>query len=607
MADNYKYVQAQKFRLAGSGITSSATSLILQTFKTPNGTNLAMTDFGTLGHLVLEPGTSREETVSFTGVTQNADGTATLSGLTRGLGFVSPYTNVLANQLSHGGGTIAVVSNPPAFYDKFTNKENDESIAGTWDFAAVPSSQSDPVGDNDLARKSWVLANLPGGTVSVDRVVVAGQAGETVTSGQLVYFDLTDNEWKLCDADTAALVNNVLIGIAQGAGTNGNAIANGVLLNGLDSNQSGLNQGDLVYASNTAGGISASAGTTERVIGIARTSTSFYFDSNFYYTVTANQKAALAGGSGTPSATNRFLTEAQLKFGGTGADGALTITSGTTTIDLAGAVSVIKNYTSISITGTGALAFSNPHANGTLVILKSQGAVTITSSANPAIDGRNIGGAGGAGSGSTTGATGTTGSAVIGTAPTGGAGGVASASGGAGGAAGGVVSPVFNANFGMLAQVIPVVIGAGGGGGGYGSNSSVGGTGGRGGGAIIINCGGALNFTSTISCAGTAGSAATEGVTPNQSAGGGGGGGGGTFHIFYNSLTSAAGSVVVTGGTGGAGGTLGSSGTGGGGGGGGGTNTAGVIGTAGDGSGNGGAGGAGGDGLSIVALNTEFL
>lgn len=89
-----------------------------------------------------------------------------------------------------------------------------------------------------------------------------------------------------------------------------------------------------------------------------------------------------------------------LKFGGTGADGALTISSGTTNIDLAGAQVVIKNYSSISITGTGALTFSNPHANGTVIIFKNTGNTTITSSATPNIDIRNLGGAGGnAGSG----------------------------------------------------------------------------------------------------------------------------------------------------------------------------------------------------------------
>src|SRR5277367_6704134 len=41
------------------------------------------------------------------------------------------------------------------------------------------------------------------------------------------------------------------------------------------------------------------------------------------------------------------------KFGGNGADGALTVTSGTTTINCANAAVVVKNYSSISITGTG--------------------------------------------------------------------------------------------------------------------------------------------------------------------------------------------------------------------------------------------------------------
>jgi hypothetical protein len=84
-------------------------------------------------------------------------------------------------------------------------------------------------------------------------------------------------------------------------------------------------------------------------------------------------------------------------FGDGGVDGPLTISSGTTNIDLAGASFLQKNYSSISITGTGALTFTNPHANGTRIIFKSMGDVTLTSSATPNIDLRNLGAAGGAG------------------------------------------------------------------------------------------------------------------------------------------------------------------------------------------------------------------
>lgn len=86
-----------------------------------------------------------------------------------------------------------------------------------------------------------------------------------------------------------------------------------------------------------------------------------------------------------------------MKFGGTGADGALVITSATTTINVGGANVFVLNYTSISITGTGKLAFSNPASNGTIVILKSQGDVTLTSSSAPMIDMSAMGAAGGLG------------------------------------------------------------------------------------------------------------------------------------------------------------------------------------------------------------------
>jgi hypothetical protein len=100
-------------------------------------------------------------------------------------------------------------------------------------------------------------------------------------------------------------------------------------------------------------------------------------------------------GTGTPSSTNPYVTKNAIKFGGTGEDGALTISSGTTNIDLGGVQVFVKNYTSISITGTGALTFTNPHANGTTIILKSQGNVILSSSATALIETSGCGAAGG--------------------------------------------------------------------------------------------------------------------------------------------------------------------------------------------------------------------
>lgn len=296
----------------------------------------------------------------------------------------------------------------------------------------------------------------------------------------------------------------------------------------------------------------------------------------------------------------------QASFGGTGADGALSITSGTTTINLGGAQVYVKNYTSISITGTGVLAFSNPHASGTIIILKSQGNVTITSSANPAIDVRGMGGAGGGagGDGLGAGGSGTNGSCFDGATN----GGTCTTGGGVAGAA---YSPIFiNSIFG---KKIHLLCGAGGGG-GYGGSSTggprVGGAGGNGGGALYIECAGALNFTGIIDASGLNGGSGTAAGVQRYGGSAGAGGGGGTIMILYNTLTANSGTLTVNGGGAGSAGT-GGSGVGSGaftsgGGAGGAGYTAGTAGGANNGY-DGGVGGTGGTGLSLVAANTEFV
>lgn len=105
--------------------------------------------------------------------------------------------------------------------------------------------------------------------------------------------------------------------------------------------------------------------------------------------------------TGTPSATTSLYGDntwktSVFRFGGTGSDGALTVTS-STVIDLGGAETFVKNYTTISITSSGSLSFINPHANGTNIIFNATGNVIITSAATRAIDLRLLGGIGGIG------------------------------------------------------------------------------------------------------------------------------------------------------------------------------------------------------------------
>jgi microcystin-dependent protein len=169
MADNSKFIQTQTFKLAGGGISLSDTSISLQSFKFPDGNVITMSHIGALGTGTLEPGASKEEIISFTGVTQNGDGSATLTGVTRGLKFgdtAGDYGQNLALRKSHAGNTSFVITNNPQFYNKFAAKDNDEVITGDWQ---VPT----PANGGSIANKDYVNAAVSG-SVSTATTSTAG-------------------------------------------------------------------------------------------------------------------------------------------------------------------------------------------------------------------------------------------------------------------------------------------------------------------------------------------------------------------------------------------------------------------------------------------------
>ncbi len=275
-----------------------------------------------------------------------------------------------------------------------------------------------------------------------------------------------------------------------------------------------------------------------------------------------------------------------VRFGGDGSDGALTATSGATSIDVGGVAVYVLDYTSLSLTGTASLVFTNPHANGTIVVIKSQGDVTITSSTVPAIDVSGMGAAGGGGaSGGSVGVTGNPGNSnnIFNPSPgvggnndttTVGPGGITYLTAGTqatsytygaffrapflfcggGGASGGseVGSSGLGTGGGGGASIFnPGTGGHNNIGGGSGTQTGSSGAGGRGGGAIYVECGGALSISSTINAKGADGGV---GSGANARNGGGGGGGGGTIVILYNTLISNTGTYNTQGGGSGAGG-----------------------------------------------------
>jgi hypothetical protein len=223
----------------------------------------------------------------------------TISGTTvtiskRGCDADDPETEVSANKKAHRRGASVKITDYPimAYIRNIMAGESGYTLPTLLRYA---SNVGNPTNDYDIAYRAWVLSVVNGGAVSHDRIIVAGNAGETISAaGKLVYFDDTDNEWKLSDADSAVTVENVILGIAQGAGVDGGAISGGVLLFGIDSNQSGLTIGQKYFASNTAGGISSSAGTKEVSIGFAKSITELYFCPRFDQQLTEDEQDAVA-------------------------------------------------------------------------------------------------------------------------------------------------------------------------------------------------------------------------------------------------------------------------------------------------------------------------
>lgn len=270
-ADAVLPVAGVTYYLAGTGISSSATSFTLTSFTiTQNGKEITDAEMSETFYFTLEPGSrTRQEIVACTTVTQNADNTATISGCSRGMAPITPYTASTSLQFAHAGGSIAILSNPPQLYNQVAIKDNDETITGYWDFPT-------PVAGTNPTTKDYVLSVVTGGSITTDSVIVSGVAGETFATGTVVYLSPSDQRWYKADADLESTFSDRQLGIAQGVGSSGVAIPSGVLTYGIDRTQVGLTAGGIVWLSSTAGATTTS--TTTQALGMAIDTDEMFFN-----------------------------------------------------------------------------------------------------------------------------------------------------------------------------------------------------------------------------------------------------------------------------------------------------------------------------------------
>ena len=322
----------------------------------------------------------------------------------------------------------------------------------------------------------------------------------------------------------------------------------------------------------------------------------------------ASSNATITGGTvdgtaigSTTASTGKFTTlvnggVAQSPYAssplfGTGADGSVTISSGTTTLvrDM--------HYANLTLSGTGAISTNgfrifvsgtadfSAAATGAILAIGAAGFAASGATAGAAANITGYGGtvpvmplssgAGGAGSTTTGTASAAAGSITVGLGGIGGQGGSGGVGGSAAGGAAGASGIIYNTLLlptpdtcltsisGLNEGVAGALFGSGGGGGGGYSTYSGGGGGGGGGAACIVQIyarfiqRGANTNTSIISAKGGAGGAGAAGIGGSAAGGGGGGGGGGgCIYIVNESLlgSTIANALDVSGGDGASGG-----------------------------------------------------
>ena len=231
-------VQAQAFLLYGSGVIVGNTTMVLSSFTDINGVALTMASFGTTGTGTVEPSSgASEEQILFTGVTQNADGTATLTGISS-VGFKTPYTQTSGFLKNHAGYTTFVLSDTAYLYSQYASLSNTQTLTGLNTFTQLPTIPLTPLATTDAASKGYVDSGILAGAAKATTTVYGISELSVAPVTASVPIAVGDNDTRVpTQGENDALVgDNTSIAVGTG-----NKFVT----------QTGLQQGSETYATST--------------------------------------------------------------------------------------------------------------------------------------------------------------------------------------------------------------------------------------------------------------------------------------------------------------------------------------------------------------------
>src|SRR3990167_1384224 len=173
-----------------SSIGTTNTSIVLSSLKNRTDIPLTMTLLGTdIGYATLDPQSTRSEFISFTGITQNSDGSATVTGVLRGISDIFPFVASTTMAEAHSGQSIFILSDSPALFDEYTKRRSNEWITGVWGFGSLPTSSVPCTSSTQFCNKAYMdgLAIQGAGTSSesamgIVQLALANEVGSSTAS-----------------------------------------------------------------------------------------------------------------------------------------------------------------------------------------------------------------------------------------------------------------------------------------------------------------------------------------------------------------------------------------------------------------------------------------
>ena len=161
--------------LLNSSIGSSDVTILLSSFLEPISlTAYTMANIGTdIVYATIAPKTANSEFISFTGITQNGDGTALLTGVTRGLSRSTPFTSSVTFKLPHAGQSQLILSNSPQQINEYATLRNAQTFSGQITFT-LPPIGINPGGAADASYTVKGITKLSEVPVSATNPIAVG-------------------------------------------------------------------------------------------------------------------------------------------------------------------------------------------------------------------------------------------------------------------------------------------------------------------------------------------------------------------------------------------------------------------------------------------------